>query len=325
MHTTNIFTMIRVISRLKKSVLTAAIFIVSVTTSSDAFALKPMGYERFTEANDTGVVFGWEFADLQAEFSSSSDLGGGTLAHGGIPFPIPERRVIDIEIRRDEEDTHNVVDAVWIENSGDMQEDSWLLNNLTTSQLLSWTGNSGFVLTDIEKYFKGDQVRWAAILQRNPVGFDTMVLLNTDLNAIFTVCGVNNMRVLELDFDRFEYCDGRGEFCAEARYNAILVQNAGDNYLKWNLEAGWSVDPHVAGAYQLVDSEKLPGIGIGDIWFVVYLSVAIDNDYKTYINKSQFDLQINNMFFPAIDLEVDPDISPGNPKYPSFYSVHLDP
>lgn len=325
MRTTTQHNLTSLLSGTRRPLLTAAVFIAMMSVTTTTFALKPMGYERFTEASETGLVFGWEFADLQAEFSSSSDLGGGTLAHSGIPFPIPERRVIDIEIRRDEENDHNVVDAVWIENSGDMQEDSWLINNLTTTEMFSWTGNSYFVLTDIEKYYKGDKLRWAVILQRNPVGFDTMVLTDVDLNSIFLVCGVNGMRVLELDFDRYEYCDGRGEFCAETRYNAILVQNAGDNYLKWNLEAGWSVDPHVAGAYQLVDAEKHPAIGIGDIWYVTYLSVARDNDYKTYLNKPHFELEFNNVFFPAIDLEVDPDISPGDAKYPLFYSVHLDP
>ena len=138
------------------------------------------------------------------------------------------------------------------------------------------------------------------------------------------------MRVIDVDFVGYGRCDRPaepGQACSTVLYDAVLVKNTGGNYMLWNLEEGWNCDPHVASAYQLVDREKDAAFSSDTIWWSAYLSVAVDNEYDTdeFLTPTDVLFWHDHDFQRVIDLELDPAVTPGDPGYPSYYTVNALP
>jgi hypothetical protein len=246
-----------------------------VASAHGAYAQPPIGFERWTTPPSSGIVFGYNFADLFTLYSNPAQAIDDTLFAPGIPRVIRSKRVIDIEVRNISSPlAHNVVDAVWVENTGIFQMDSWLINRMTKQQLQQWTRYRGYVMVDIERYVRGNQYYYAGILQRNPHGVEWHILFDETIDTINLLAAVSNMRVLDIDFVGTQ-C-GRntppGQACVEPLYNAILVENTGNNAIPWHLEDDWNYSGHaVPSGYQLIDREKIPNTSAGDNWFSAYL------------------------------------------------------
>jgi hypothetical protein len=288
----------------------------------------PIGFERWTEPPDSGIVFNQEFADLFAEYSNPASTISGTLFAPGIKG-LPARRLIDIEIHSDGPFAHNVADAVWVENSGGFQIDSWLVNRMTQAQLLQWPNYRAYVILDLERYQRNGRTLWAAIVQRNLHQVPWGIVLEVSIDAINAVARDNDMRVVDVDFVGYGQGTGcnPGEACIVPIYDAVLVENSGANHVDWNLEEGWNYEPHVASEAQLIDREKDISLSGEAAWWSAYLSVFVDNEYETYEFLNEFDVLFNHghVLHRVIDLELDPAIPGGDPEFPSYYTVNIVP
>ncbi len=299
-----------------------------LTVAHAAHAQPPIGFERWTAPAESGLVFGAIFADLFKDYSNPASTIHGTL-FTPVPPPPPRwkepRRLIDIEIR--EVDGLNVVDAVWVNNTGNFKLDSWLINGMTQQQLLEWTRYSGYVMLDIERYRRGSQHVFAGILQRNPNLLEWRILLAEPMDTIELIAGVLGMRVIDIDLIGNDVNGGcqppPGACFPTLLYDAVLVKNEGSNFIHWHLSEGLNTDQEslVPSGYQLIDREK-DGFAKSS-----YLSVWVgSNTWETYDDLSQFEVVglHSHSFKRVIDLEIDIAVRQ-QPTFPIYHTVNIVP
>ena len=292
----------------------------------------PVGFERWTPTSYSDVKFDQQCGAVQKEYNAPSGSrdtkSSSRIPHAGsykIPY-IPDRdfRVIDIEVKFNSFAGEHLLDIIFVKNSGPFKRDSWVLCGLTTAEVQSWADNKHFALLDVERYTrKNGDVRWAVILQDDPFNLKTLIFTGPTALSIDNINGTFGQDPDDADW-RVLDIDVAGANGVNATYDVVLIQNHGGNHKLWNLEQGWSDESLVAGAYQLIDRER-----VGDYydpkspWFSAMLSVAVNNDYCTFEHLDHDGVWFNhNVKGITIDLEWHHDSEYAGIKHYKFYTVN---
>ena len=308
-------------------IIIATIFFLATTLVQ---AVEPIGFERWTPTNDSKVEFNKQCSEVQKEYNAPSgtkdDRSSSQIPHAG-SYTIEGNhdrayRVMDIEVKYNSHNGYNDLDIVAVKNYGPFARDSWVLCGLTTDEVQQWADNRNFALLDVEPYErKNGELRWAIILQKDPFKLTTLFFPSLSIDNINETFGSDpddsDWRVLDIDYV--------GISGGIIKYSVVVIQNFGDNHILWNLEEGWSHHNLVAGAYQLVDRERIPHVSFSNAWLSAMLSVAVDNDYWTLEHLDQDKVKDNHgIIGVTVDLEAfEVDMHAGITFY-EYYTVNAD-
>ena len=264
----------------------------------------PIGYERWTDPDaKSGVDFGLTAEQVFLKYAAS-------LAFGGIPqhHPRKDKRLIDIEVRADDSGlAHYVYDVVWVEDEGDFKLESWFVPGMTEDELhqLPQLAPQGIVAVDVERYPKGNEWRYSAILQRNAGKFGWEVFTDAALDDVLDTAERQGMRLLDLDYATPGPLDCPtvpGQACALATFDAILVANSGANAIEtkpwFNMTEAQIADKRAQG-YQMIDWED-GGESVASLWVRPGLPFELQPNLSS--NDVIFE---NNHHGRVVDLEQD--------------------
>lgn len=230
----------------------------------------PIGFERWTNPDaDSGVDFGLTVEQVFQKYAAS-------LAFGGIPqqHTRKDKRLIDIEVRADDSGlAHYVYDVVWVKDEGDFMLESWFVPGLTEAELhqLPQLAPQGIVAVDVERYPKGNEWRYSAILQRNAGKFGWEVLTDAALDEVVDTAKRRGMRLLDLDYATPGPLDCPtvpGQACALASFDAMLVANSGANAIEtklWFNMTEAQIATKQDQGYQIIDWED-GGESLASVW-----------------------------------------------------------
>ncbi len=199
-----------------------------------------------------------------------------SLAFGGIPQTSApkDKRLIDIEIRADRRGLANYVyDVAWVKDEGDFTLESWFVPGLSEAELhmLPQLAPQGIVALDLERYPEGSEWRYSAILQRNAGHFGWQVLTDAPWEQVQSTYEHQGLRLLDLDYavpGPLSCPTVRGQACAEATFDAILVANSGSNHLEtrtWFDMTATQIAERQDQGYQMIDQERVTD-GVATVW-----------------------------------------------------------
>lgn len=229
----------------------------------------PLGYERWSNPNaQSGVDFGLTPTQVFQKYAASLHLAMPVVHER------KDKRLIDIEVRADGSDLASYVyDVVWVEDKGDFALESWFLPALTAAELheLPQLAAQGIVVVDIERYPKGQEWRYAAIVQRNSGKFGWEVLTDASLDQAQDTATRRSLRLLDLDYATLGPLDCPtvpGQACSPATFDAILVANSGSNAVETRLWLNMTpeqITAKQAQGYQVIDGE-FGNVSLATVW-----------------------------------------------------------
>lgn len=219
----------------------------------------PLGFERWTHPDaQSGVDFGLTATQVFDKYAASLHLAMPVVHER------KDKRLIDIEIHTDGSGLADYrYDVVWVKDEGSLALESWFVPGLTEAGVheLTLLGEHGIAMVDIERYPKGNEWRFAAILQRSKGNVDWDVLTGESLDAIADAASRQGLRVLDVDFATTGPLDcptAQGQACNPATFDAVLVANSGSNAVETKLWLNMSPDQIAtkqAQGYQVIDRE----------------------------------------------------------------------
>jgi hypothetical protein len=289
----------RAYARIVGGLVIIAVMLGSLPSSAAwAAAQPPIGYERWTNPNaEAGVDFGLTATQVFQKYAAS-------FAFGGIPqkHPRKDKRLIDIEVRRDGSGLANsVYDVAWVKDEGAFSLESWFVPGRTEAEVkdLQQLASHGIVMVDIERYLDNNTWRFSAILQRNTGKFGWQALTNVSHEQVQQTASRNGLRLLDLDYVAVGplSCQPNpvpGQACNPATFDALLVANSGSNAvetdLHFNMTAAQIAQKHAQG-YQVMDHEGSAAVPyMATVWvkpglpFTIFPSLT-ENDVIFHHNR----------------------------------------
>ena len=271
-----------------------------------ASAGPPVGFERWTKSEHSGVVFDQTCEKLQASYNHPNVFGPYDPGNDVKKF----YRLTDIEVRRDPHlNAAIVMDGVYVQNTDHFHKPSWLICGLTRQDLDHHAKSRNSIALDVERYEVEGKEKWAAIFQVNENGSEWKMVYERTIDDINVFNEIDGSRVVDIDWHGWK-SDGKGcptdskEACFPnlPTFTAVVVKNQGADFIDTELlmvqgdESGsaFGQPSEVPADMLLVDRELVEPINklFNDWddpsnWHTAMLFVNKSNEYETKENLTQ--------------------------------------
>lgn len=268
-----------------------------------------IGYERWTHTTlNSGTEFSLHPESYYGEFADKLKLFGR-------PTQKASKRIIDIEMTYHPDIKEYLMDAVWIENEGDFETDSWMLYDLTEEEVHQLAKIPQTVILDLESYsnyFSLDPknpARYAVILRKNPEDFKSRVFTEAKWSEIQPyIADRENWRAIDIDVLQAEgeYVNMPSEYDADEmnRYHAVFVQNDVPKNQKSTIYSTGNeshINLYANNGFQLIDFEDRMGFyqhyHTDQTYLMIYVVEGESFNFFTHMSENVFEAAMYGLMF----------------------------